>query len=127
MQVSAIPETNVMSSSGHNQEAWEVQVRKGLLDYITLKILSVQPLHGYGIVQKIRDYPSFTVTESAIYPVLSKFLKEQVLTTTSEVSLQGPPRRVYYLTALGKTRLISMEHFIKSMNLSLENFLQNKI
>jgi len=102
-------------------------VRKGLLDYISLKILSVQPMHGYGIVQKIRDYPSFTVTESAIYPVLSKFLKEKVLTTTREASLQGPPRRVYYLTALGETRLISMEHFIKSINLSLENFLHNKI
>lgn len=116
-----------MSILGHNQEAWEVQVRKGLLDYITLKILSAQPLHGYGIVQKVRDYPSFTVTESAIYPVLSKFLKEEVLTTSSEASLLGPPRRVYYLTALGQTRLISMEYFIKSMNRSLENFVNNKI
>lgn len=115
-----------MSISGHNQEAWEVQVRKGLLDYITLKILSTEPLHGYGIVQKIHAYPGFTVTESAIYPVLSKFLKEKVLTASSEASLQGPPRRVYNLTALGKTRLITMEHFIKTMNRSLDNFVHNK-
>lgn len=115
-----------MPPSSHTQEAWEVQVRKGLLDYIALKILSREPLHGYGIVQKIRENPSFTVTESAIYPVLSKFLKEKVLTTTSEASLLGPPRRVYYLTALGKARLITMEHFIKTMNHSLENFVNNK-
>lgn len=116
-----------MFASNYKQEDWEVQVRKGLLDYMTLKLLSKQLLHGYGIVQKICDYPGFTVTESAIYPVLKKLLKERALTTTSETSDQGPPRRVYYLTDLGRNRLKSMELFIKTMNRSLANIVINKI
>lgn len=116
-----------MIASKYKQENWEVQVRKGLLDYITLKMISKQSLHGYGIVQKIRDYPGFTVTESAIYPVLKKLLKEKALTTTSEPSDQGPPRRVYHLTTLGRKRLKSMELFIKTMKRSLASIVLNKI
>lgn len=95
-----------------DQRAWEIQVRKGLIEYMTLQLLSLADGHGYEIVQRMRILAGFDVTESAIYPILSKFREEGFLTVYPVPSSSGPNRNMYQITALGKTRLLAMSRFI---------------
>jgi len=98
---------------------WQIQVRKGLIEYSILFILSKKNLHGYGIVQEIRMLDGFEVTESAIYPILSRFHKVKMLALIKEPSEVGPPKSIYSITALGKTRLLIMRKFLKRINQSI--------
>lgn len=101
--------------------SWEVQVRKGLIEFMTLHLVSIKETHGYEIVQRMRELPGFNVTESAIYPILSRFREDGVLTVHSLPSPTGPRKNIYQITALGRTRLLAMRDFLGKITTSLVN------
>lgn len=90
-------------------------MRKGLIEYATLEIIARREGHGYEIVQRMRELPGFEVTESAIYPLLSRFRSEGVLEVRSMPSSSGPNKNIYRITALGRTRLRTMRGFLRQI------------
>ena len=64
-------------TTNNTEEQWYGQVRKGILEYTVFFILQNGENYGYAILQKISEYPSMkNVTESAVYPVLARSVKE---------------------------------------------------
>jgi PadR family transcriptional regulator, regulatory protein PadR len=100
-------------------KSWEIQVRKGLIEYATLEIVAEREGHGYEIVQRMRKLEGFEVTESAVYPILSRFRSEGALEVRSVPSNSGPPKNIYRITALGRTRLRTMRSFLRLITGSL--------
>jgi DNA-binding PadR family transcriptional regulator len=79
---------------------------KGHLDLLLLATLSGEPLHGYGILGRLKDMSggTFDLPEGTIYPALHR-LQRNGLLDSSWRSVGGRRRRVYRLTAQGRTAL----------------------
>ncbi len=79
---------------------------KGHLDLLVLACLENEPLHGYAIIDSLKQRSSgfFDLPEGTVYPVLHRLEKAKLL--TSRWSQQSSRRRrVYRLTRAGKAAL----------------------
>jgi PadR family transcriptional regulator PadR len=85
---------------GNNQKEAQVKLMRGLLDLIVLQFLSVQPMHGYQIITKIRKSFGVYFGPSTIYPLLGVLEKKTFV--SSEWNMDNErPRKVYKLTKEG--------------------------
>ena len=92
-------------------DGWITQLRKGLLEYCVLTVISRGESYGYEIVQALKQLDELAVSESTIYPILSRLRDEKFLKVRDVPSDAGPPRRYFALTALGKVRLAEMNTY----------------
>ena len=98
---------------------WITQLRKGLLEFLTLNILNQGETYGYEIVQKLKQLEGMDITESTVYPILARLKKDGYAQVRSQPSPGGPPRRYFNLTVKGKSRLVRMNHYWASLNKSI--------
>jgi PadR family transcriptional regulator PadR len=73
-----------------------------------LSALSGQRLYGYDIIKRLRGVDGLMIGEGTVYPILSRFHREGLVTTTLEESNEGPARKYYELTARGRQELVRM-------------------
>ncbi len=92
-------------------EGWITQWRKGLLEYCLLLVLSRGESYGYEIVQALQEEDALAVSESTVYPILSRLRAERFLKVRDVPSDAGPPRRYFALTSLGRVRLSEMNAY----------------
>lgn len=92
-------------------DGWITQLRKGLLEYCVLTVLSRGESYGYEIVQALKEMDELAVSESTIYPILARLRDEKFLKVRDVPSDAGPPRRYFALTAMGKVRLEEMNTY----------------
>jgi PadR family transcriptional regulator PadR len=91
---------------------WDTQLKKGLLPIYVLQSLSKKERYGYDLIQELKSQYNTEVTESTIYPLLVRLLKEGLLTAKWIEQPTGIPRKYYELSAEGKKCLKEM---IKNM------------
>lgn len=73
-----------------------------MLDPTLLLLLHHGPAHGYTLLEKLREFGLGELNPSAVYRALRDMeARGWVTSTWDEEQTQGPPRRVYRLTALG--------------------------
>lgn len=77
-------------------------INASLLDAMVLAIVNNEDTYGYKITQDIRG--AMEVSESTLYPVLRRLLKENDLETYDK-EFQGRNRRYYRTTSKGKATL----------------------
>jgi len=67
-----------------------------------LLLLHYGPAHGYTLIEQLGEYGLADIDPSAVYRAL-RDMEERgwVISSWEEERTQGPPRRVYRLTALG--------------------------
>ena len=87
---------------------WTTQMRKGLLELCVLATLKGGRRYGYDIVKRLSAVEGLVMGEGTIYPILSRFKKEELVETTLAVSPEGPARKYYQLTARGRVLLTKM-------------------
>jgi transcriptional regulator len=79
----------------------------GTLELLVLKALSLEPMHGWGIGQRIdqlsRDV--FKVQQGSLYPALQRMLRKGWIRSDWRSSENGRRARYYALTALGRRQL----------------------
>lgn len=91
---------------------WTVQMRKGLMDLCILTALLGGEWYGYALVKALVAIPGLGVSEGSIYPLLSRLKKQGLVTTRLEESMEGPARKYYSLTKLGRELAAEMSgHF----------------
>lgn len=101
-----------------NLDKWKSQIARGTLEYCVLLMLSRKTCYGYEILQELNKYPMLASTESTVYPLLRRLLKENYLESVWRDSAEGlPPRKYYSLTPQG-------QEYIKLMSREWENLLQ---
>ena len=87
-------------------------MRKGLLDLCILTALLRGEWYGYALVKALVGIPGLGVSEGSIYPLLSRLKKQGLVTTRLEESTEGPARKYYALTGLGRELAAEMSgHF----------------
>lgn len=80
-----------------------IQFKKGVLELCVLAVLVRKDCYGYELVQEISE--NIDISEGTIYPLLRRLKTEGYVTAYLEESTEGPPRKYYQLTDLGKKTL----------------------
>ena len=106
-------------------KSWITQLRKGLIEFCVINVLKDSENYGYEIVGRLKDLEVMDVTESTVYPVLSRLKGEGYLKVRSEPSQSGPPRRYFSLTALGEQRRQEMNAYWDLLSESIDTLRQS--
>jgi len=83
-----------------NPDNAKAQMRKGVLEYCILLILSKHDAYTSEIISKLKD-SKMIVVEGTLYPLLTRQKNAGLLNYRWEESQQGPPRKYYTLTETG--------------------------
>lgn len=82
------------------------QALKGHLDLLVLAVVAPGPLHGYAVIEALRERSgdAFDLPEGTVYPVLHRLAKAGLL-QSEWVEASGRRRRTYRLTDAGRAAL----------------------
>lgn len=75
-------------------------MRKGLLEYCILSIISKGEAYASDILETLKQ-ADLLVVEGTLYPLLTRMKNEELLTYRWQESTGGPPRKYYSLTTEG--------------------------
>jgi PadR family transcriptional regulator PadR len=89
-------------------ENTKAQMRKGILEYCILSILSRSSCYASDIIKELKD-AKVIVVEGTLYPLLTRQKNAVLLSYRWEESPQGPPRKYYELTKEGKEYLADLD------------------
>jgi PadR family transcriptional regulator, regulatory protein PadR len=80
---------------------------QGTLDMLILKALSLGPLHGYGIIQRIRQMSEemLAIEQGSLYPALYRIELRGWVAAKWDTSDTGREAKFYSLTRAGRKQL----------------------
>jgi PadR family transcriptional regulator PadR len=84
---------------------------QGTLDLLILKVLSLEPMHGWAVAQRIRQLSSevLKVNQGALYPALHRLEHQAWIRSSWGDSENNRRARYYTLTRAGRARLRTEE------------------
>jgi PadR family transcriptional regulator, regulatory protein PadR len=94
-------------------------IRKGLLEFLILRIVSVDKVYVADMLKKLAD-TEFATQEGTLYPLLSRMRREGLLDYEWQESEAGPPRKYYQLTASGREQLEELNDYWKTINKTVQ-------
>jgi PadR family transcriptional regulator, regulatory protein PadR len=95
-----------------------VAIRKGLLEFLILKIVAADKVYVADILERLSG-TDFATQEGTLYPLLSKMRRDGLLDYEWQESDAGPPRKYYELTAKGRTQLGELNDYWKHLNATI--------
>jgi PadR family transcriptional regulator PadR len=93
-------------------------IRKGLLEFVILRIVSVDKVYVADILKRLRD-TEFATQEGTLYPLLSRMRRDGLVDYEWQESDAGPPRKYYALTARGRAHLAELNDYWKQLNATI--------
>src|SRR5436305_9293228 len=97
----------------------------GALEMMVLRLLKLEPLHGYALVQRIQQASRnlLQVEEGSLYPALQRLLKDGLVSAEWGVSSTNRRVRIYRITRAGTKHLghqvSSFERMLQGVNFVL--------
>ncbi len=91
-----------------NVDNVKAQMRKGILEYCILSILSREDSYAPKIISLLKE-SEMIVVEGTLYPILTRQKNQGLLTYRWEESPQGPPRKYYMITQAGRDALSQLD------------------
>jgi transcriptional regulator len=103
-----------------------LELLPGTLDLLILKALQRGPLHGYAIVQVLKDRSDdvLQVGESSLYPALQRLLLNGWVQAEWGASENNRRARYYTLTAAGRKQLSSERADFDRMMAAIQKVLE---
>lgn len=91
-----------------NIEKTTAQMRKGVLEYCILSVISEKEVYASDILLKLKD-AKLLVVEGTLYPLLTRLKNDGLLSYRWEESKSGPPRKYYQITEVGQEFLSKLD------------------
>ena len=88
-------------------ENTKVQMRKGVLEFCILSIISKGEAYPSDIIDELKE-AKMIIVEGTLYPLLTRLKNAGLLAYRWEESKSGPPRKYYKLTELGEQFLTEL-------------------
>ena len=84
---------------------------QGTLDMLVLKALQLEPMHGWGVTERIEQWSkeALRVNQGALYPALHRLTRQGFITSSWRVTENNRRARYYTLTAAGRRALAEEE------------------
>ncbi len=92
-----------------NLENTQVQMRKGILEYCILHIISRGEVYASDMLEELTS-AKIMVVEGTLYPLLTRLKNAGLVEYKWVESKSGPPRKYYTLTGEGTAFLTSLEN-----------------
>ena len=91
--------------SGHQS----ADLLQGTLDMLILKVVAIEPIHGYGIVQRLQQISkeALQIRQGSLYPALYRLERRGWLTADWKTTEGGRDAKFYKLTREGRRQLES--------------------
>lgn len=99
------------------------QMRKGILEYCILAVISRGEIYASDILSELKE-ANLIVVEGTLYPLLTRLKNAGLLSYLWKESLQGPPRKYFELTEKGKTFLGELDKTWNELNVSINKTLK---
>ena len=103
-----------------NSENTKAQMRKGILEFCILTIVSKGDTYSSDIIKEMKD-AKLIIVEGTLYPLLTRLKNAGLLNYKWEESNQGPPRKYYRITEEGTSFLSELvttwEELVNSVNI----------
>ena len=83
------------------------EVLQGTLEMLTLKLLSTEPMHGWGLSLRLREisHDVFDVNQGSLYPALQRMLRRGWLRAQWRATENNRRARYYEITSEGRRQL----------------------
>jgi len=101
------------------------ELPQGTLDLLLLKIIAIEPVHGYAIAQRLEQVSRgvVQVPEGSLYPALHRLENRRFLTSDWKQTETGREAKFYRLTGKGRKQLeaeaMSWHRLIEAVGLIL--------
>ncbi len=95
-------------------ENTKAQMRKGILEYCILEIISKKHSYAPDIIEEMKK-AQMIVVEGTLYPLLTRLKNAGLLNYRWEESQQGPPRKYYEMTEEGTAVLSELRNSWQEM------------
>jgi PadR family transcriptional regulator len=89
---------------------------RGTLDMLILKVLSLEPMHGWGIGERIQQLSedALQVNQGSLYPSLHRLTREGWIRSEWRTTENNRRARYYVLTRAGERQLgVEADHWMK--------------
>ncbi len=90
-------------------ENTQTQMRKGILEYCVLLIISKGEIYASDIIAELKS-AKLLVVEGTLYPLLTRLKNNGLLSYNWVESTSGPPRKYYVLTTEGTGILNQLDY-----------------
>lgn len=87
---------------------------KGTLDLLILKVLSLEPMHGWGVSERIQQISDdeLTVNQGALYPALHRLVRRGWIEAEWDTTENNRRAKYYRLTPAGERQLgLELDHW----------------
>lgn len=111
------------SSESLAVERWEVQVRKGVLEFVVLAALWSGRLYGLELIRLLEGSAQLAVPEGTLYPLLNRLRVDGQVAAEWVEAEAGHPRKYYKLTAEGRRRVVHMARFWRGFTAGIDEVL----
>jgi PadR family transcriptional regulator PadR len=108
-----------------NIENAKLQMKKGVLEYCILSIISRGEVYASDILDELKT-SELIVVEGTLYPLLTRLKNDQLLSYQWVESKSGPPRKYFQLTETGKLYLTELKITWEELNQSVNNVVNKK-
>ncbi|MFZ9431722.1 MAG: PadR family transcriptional regulator [Bacteroidia bacterium] len=105
-------------------ENTQSQMRKGILEYCILQIISQGSCYSSDILDRLKQ-AKLLVVEGTLYPLLTRLKNGGLLSYRWEESKSGPPRKYFELTPEGQSFLSSLQDTWTELQFAVEHVSQN--
>ena len=105
-------------------ENFKIQIRKGLLEFCVLQILSGEEVYTSDILEKLKK-SKIIVVEGTLYPLLSRLKKLDYIKYNWKESKIGPPRKYYLITKKGAKYLSELKISWKEIDSSIKKIFKS--
>ena len=101
-------------------------VLRGTLDLLVLKTLTLEPMHGWGISQRIQQFSRgvLDINQGSLYPALQRLQRQGWITSEWRVTENNRRAKYYRLTTAGKRALgaetTSWRRYVEAVELILD-------
>ncbi|NTU99178.1 helix-turn-helix transcriptional regulator [Candidatus Falkowbacteria bacterium] len=102
-----------------NNEDKFIPIRKGLLEFVVLKVIRKEKVYAADILEAL-SRTEFATQEGTLYPMLSRLKREQLVEYEWVESEAGPPRKYYLLTAKGEAQLESLNQYWRELDKTIK-------
>lgn len=103
---------------------WEVQLRKGVLEFVILLALREREQYGFELISGIGNRASLEMPEGTLYPLLLRLSKDGLITSRLGEGDGGAPRKYYSLTKYGHALLDAMTQSWSRLFASVDRMLE---
>ncbi|WP_437919321.1 PadR family transcriptional regulator [Sphingobacterium sp. LRF_L2] len=106
-------------------ENTQTQMRKGILEYCILSIISRGEIYASDIIGELKK-AQLLVVEGTLYPLLTRLKNNGLLSYNWQESSSGPPRKYYQITEEGREVLFKLDVTWKELVFAVETSLQGR-